>query len=236
MSIALWITISSSTLSNVICRYDIPRINKSCAFPYGIRINNTTEGDDAVFLIEANFDINDLVSDWQLVKIDKTVVDITNYTLWYDDKKTSMLFRNISSRTDIEGIIVVCQITRTDKIQNTSTVVGVGFISLESYKIEHTNDTHGANESSNENTIGNDNHDAFQKYKLYIMFACAFLGPLIISTLTAIWLIRKCGKKHQLTCVMSVKQVTLISTIYRGFEMSMFPGLMNYLALLSVKY
>ena len=122
-------------VSNVMCRYGIPSINKSCAFPYGIRINNRTDGDDAVFLIEANFGINDLVIDWELMKIDNIVVDTTNYTLWYDNKKTSMLFRKISSRTDTEGIIVKCQITRNDENQNVSTVVGVGFISLKSYKI-----------------------------------------------------------------------------------------------------
>ena len=218
-------------ITSVVCRFYFLGINKSCRFPRGIRINKITEGDGAVFQIEANFDINDLVIDWQLVKIDKTVADITNYSLWYDDKTTSILFRNFGSRTDTEGIIVKCQITRTDKNQNISAIVGVGFISLESNQSEQSEDAHGATELSNGITMGNDNHDTIQEYKLYIMLACAFLGPLIISTLTSMWLIRKCGKKRQLTCVMSVKQVTLISTFYRGFEMCIIPRVMKYLAL-----
>ena len=109
---------------------DIWGFKKSCAFPHGIRINHTTEGDDVAFKIEANFEIDNTVIDWQLVKTDKTVVDITNYSLWYDNEKTSMLFRNFRSSHDTEGIIVKCQITKTDENQNISTVLGVGFISL----------------------------------------------------------------------------------------------------------
>ena len=218
-------------VSDVVCQMNILGINKSCRFPRGLRINEITGGDNAVFKIEANFDIDDLVIDWQLVKIDKTVVDTTSYSLWYGDEKRSMLFRNSISGHDIEGIIVKCEITRTDENQNASTVVGIGFISLKSHKTKHSDDAHGATESSNGNTIGKDNHDTIQEYKLYIMLACAFLGPLVISTLTAMWLIWKCGKKHQSTCVMSVKQVILVSTICRGFEISIFPRVMKYLAL-----
>ena len=210
--------------SDVMCEMDIWGFKKACVFPRGIRINQTTEGDDVAFKIEANFEIDNTVIDWQLVNTDKTVVDITNYSLWYDDEKTSMLFRNFRSSHETEGIIVKCQITKTDENQNISTVFRVGFISLESNKTENSNETHGKTESStNGNTTGNYNHNAIQEYQLYIMFACAFVGPLIISLLIAMWLIRKCGKKRQSTFEMSVKQVTLISSIYQGFEMSTFP-------------
>ena len=210
--------------SDATCQTDIQVIKKSCAFPRGVSVNHIKEGNDAIFEVETNFDIDDFVVDWQLVKIDKVVADITNNSLWYNDKTTSMLFRNVSSRTDIDEIFVKCQITRSDENQNVSTVVGVGFFSLGSYQFEHSDGTHGETESStNGNTTGNYNHNAIQEYQLYIMFACAFLGPLIISLLTAMWLIRKRGKKHQSTCVMSVKQVTLISKNlpwFRNFYLS----------------
>ena len=104
--------------SNVMCHIGIKGITQSCAFPRGIRINKITVGDDVVFEIEANFYINDLVIDWQLMKTDKTVVDSTSWSLWYGDEKNSMLFRNFRSRRVTEGIIVRCQITRSDENQN----------------------------------------------------------------------------------------------------------------------
>ena len=223
--------------SNVMCRIYVLGINKSCDFPRGIRIYHVNEGDDAVFEIEADFKMDDLVIDWHLVKIDKLVVDTTSYSLWYGDKTTSMLFRSIGSRNDTEGIFVRCQITRSDENQNVSTIVGVGFFSLGSDQFEQSDGTHGETESSlNGITIGSNKLDVIKEYKFYIMLACAFFGPLVISTGTAIWLIRKCGKKRQSTCVMSVKQVTLISTFYQGFKMSILPRVINCLVLLLVNF
>ena len=114
----------------------IKGITKSCAFQRGIRINHITEGDDAIFKINANFEIDDLMIDWQLVKIDKIDVETTQYSLWFHEKHTSMLFHNVSSITGTEGIIVRCECIKIDENHNTSEVIGIGYVDLDGHEIE----------------------------------------------------------------------------------------------------
>ena len=169
--------------SNVMCRLYVLGINKSCRCPQGIRIIVITETDEAVFEIEANFEIDELVIDWQLMEIDKTVVDTTSYSLWYGDEKNSMLFRNFRSIRDTEGIIVKCQITRTDENQNISTVVGVGFVSLASQEIEHSR-----HQVDNFIIFEEKIDHKSREDKLNVMFTYMFLGLWSVYTLvTIVW-------------------------------------------------
>ena len=172
--------------SDVTCHMGIKGITISCVFPRGIRINHITEGDDAIFKINANFEIDDLMIDWQLVKIDKIDVETTQYSLWFDEKHTSMFFHNVSSITGTEGIIVRCELTQmNDENHNTSEVIGIGFVDLDGHEIELNLDSHDDNNNTNTSggylcNIGNQETHRNQRN---VVLTYVFLGLWLTSSI-----------------------------------------------------
>ena len=209
--------------SRVICHMGIKGIAKSCAFPHGIRIKNVTEGGDAIFKINANFEIDDLMIDWQLVKIDKTVVETTKYSLWFHEKHTYMLFYNVSSITGTEGIIVRCECIKIDEYHNTSEVIGIGFVDLDGHEIELALDSHDDNNNTNTSggylcNIGNqETHRNQRNVVLTYVFLGLWLTSSIIGLIAGlIGHVRK--QTYHSTGLNSVIRVTLVNITYRGYS------------------
>ena len=165
-------------------------------------------------LKECQETVNKQIISWKVLNSEMDVVDPGD-SLWFGLGKGFMLFLDIGLRDVIAEMIVQCEINQIGENGNASVVVGIGFVRLESHKIEHSDDMHNKSDSdgSLKGMRGNANYNhGNQDNVLYMAFAFAFL-VMFVMTGAIVGFVRHARKKYTNTAMTRYQKQLKISPV-----------------------